>query len=419
MGLIVQKFGGSSVKDRDRIFNVARIVMNTRNAGNDVVVVVSAQGDTTDDLIAKAAEITSDPSHREMDMLLAAGEEISISLLTMALQELGVSAISLTGWQAGFNTDRAYSKARIKRLDTERVESELARNRVVVVAGFQGLNRSDDITTLGRGGSDTSAVALAAALHADRCQIFTDVEGVYTADPRKIPKATKLKEITFDEMLELASLGAQVLNNRSVELAKKYNVELEVISSINPVPGTVVKEETKVEGMLIKGVAKDTDVAVLTVKDVPDVPGMSFKIFSLLAQKNINVDIILQTTGRDGKKDMSFTVPLGLSLIHMCIRDRSFTMPLGDAESAVAALKNATHRIGGGDITVDKTCAKVSIVGAGMQSHSGVASTMFEALFNQNINIKMISTSEIKISVIIDEADADKAVAAIHDAFIN
>ena len=365
MGLIVQKFGGSSVKDRDRIFNVARIVMNTRNAGNDVVVVVSAQGDTTDDLIAKAAEITSDPSHREMDMLLAAGEEISISLLTMALQELGVSAISLTGWQAGFNTDRAYSKARIKRLDTERVESELARNRVVVVAGFQGLNRSDDITTLGRGGSDTSAVALAAALHADRCQIFTDVEGVFTADPRKIPKATKLKEITFDEMLELASLGAQV------------------------------------EGMLIKGVAKDTDVAVLTVKDVPDVPGMSFKIFSLLAQKNINVDIILQTTGRDGRKDMSFTVPLG------------------DAESAVSALKNATGRIGGGDITVDKGCAKVSIVGAGMQSHSGVASTMFEALFNQNINIKMISTSEIKISVIIDEEDADKAVAAIHDAFIN
>ena len=416
MGLIVQKFGGSSVKDRNRIFNVARIVMNTRNAGNDVVVVVSAQGDTTDDLIAKAAEITSDPSHREMDMLLAAGEEISISLLAMALQELGVSAISLTGWQAGFNTDRAYSKARIKRLDTERVESELARNRVVVVAGFQGLNRSDDITTLGRGGSDTSAVALAAALHADRCQIFTDVEGVYTADPRKIPKATKLKEITFDEMLELASLGAQVLNNRSVELAslgaqvlnnrsvelaKKYNVELEVISSINPVPGTVVKEECKVEGMLIKGVAKDTDVAVLTVKDVPDVPGMSFKIFSLLAQKNINVDIILQTTGRDGKKDMSFTVPLG------------------DAESAVAALKNATSRIGGGDVNVDKGCAKVSIVGAGMQSHSGVASTMFEALFNQNINIKMISTSEIKISVIIDEADADKAVAAIHDAFIN
>ena len=402
MALIVQKFGGTSVKDRNRIFNVARIVMNTRNAGNDVVVVVSAQGDTTDDLIAKAAEITSDPSHREMDMLLATGEQISIALLTMALQELGVSAISLTGWQAGFNTDRAYSKARIKRLDTERVESELARNRVVVVAGFQGINRSDDITTLGRGGSDTSAVALAAALHADRCQIYTDVEGVYTADPRKIPKATKLKEITFDEMLELASLGAQVLNNRSVELAKKYNVELEVISSINPVPGTIVKEETKVEGMLIKGVAKDNDVAVVSIKNVPDVPGMSFKVFSLLAQKNINVDIILQSSGNEeGKNDLSFTVPLG------------------DAESAVSALQAASSRFGGGDISVDKESAKVSIVGAGMQSHSGVASTMFEALFSQNINIKMISTSEIKISVIIDKKDADKAVAAIHDAFIN
>ena len=402
MALIVQKFGGTSVKDRNRIFNVARIVMNTRNAGNDVVVVVSAQGDTTDDLIAKAAEITSDPSHREMDMLLATGEQISIALLTMALQELGVSAISLTGWQAGFNTDRAYSKARIKRLDTERVESELARNRVVVVAGFQGINRSDDITTLGRGGSDTSAVALAAALHADRCQIYTDVEGVYTADPRKIPKATKLKEITFDEMLELASLGAQVLNNRSVELAKKYNVELEVISSINPVPGTIVKEETKVDGMLIKGVAKDNDVAVVSIKNVPDVPGMSFKVFSLLAQKNINVDIILQSSGNEeGKKDLSFTVPLG------------------DAESAVSALQAASSRFGGGDISVDKESAKVSIVGAGMQSHSGVASTMFEALFSQNINIKMISTSEIKISVIIDKKDADKAVAAIHDAFIN
>ena len=402
MALIVQKFGGTSVKDRNRIFNVARIVMNTRNAGNDVVVVVSAQGDTTDDLIAKAAEITSDPSHREMDMLLATGEQISIALLTMALQELGVSAISLTGWQAGFNTDRAYSKARIKRLDTERVESELARNRVVVVAGFQGINRSDDITTLGRGGSDTSAVALAAALHADRCQIYTDVEGVYTADPRKIPKATKLKEITFDEMLELASLGAQVLNNRSVELAKKYNVELEVISSINPVPGTIVKEETKVEGMLIKGVAKDNDVAVISIKNVPDVPGMSFKVFSLLAQKNINVDIILQSSGSEGSK-----------------KDLSFTVPLGDAEAAVSALKGAASRFGGGEISVDKNSAKVSIVGAGMQSHSGVASTMFEALFNQNINIKMISTSEIKISVIIDEQDADKAVAAIHDAFIN
>ena len=394
MALIVQKFGGSSVKDRDRIFNVARIVANTHNAGNDVVVVVSAQGDTTDDLIAKAAEISHDPSAREMDMLLAAGEEISIALLAMALTEIGCHAISLTGWQAGFRTDRAYTKARITRLETERISSELERNRVVVVAGFQGLNKLDDITTLGRGGSDTSAVAIAAALHADRCQIFTDVEGVYTADPRKVRNTRKLQEITFDEMLELASLGAQVLNNRSVELAKKYNVELEVLSSLNPVPGTVVKEVAKMEGMLIKGVAKDTDVAVITILNVPDEPGTSFKIFGLLAQKNINVDIILQSTGRDGKKDISFT----------CAQ--------GEAETALRVLKESAHYA---DVSVDTTCAKVSIVGAGMQSHSGVASKMFEAMSNNNINIKMISTSEIKISCIIDRDDADKAVSAIHE----
>ena len=394
MALIVQKFGGSSVKDRDRIFNVARIVANTHNAGNDVVVVVSAQGDTTDDLITKAAEITHNPSAREMDMLLAAGEEISIALLAMALNELGCHATSLTGWQAGFRTDRAYTKARITRLETERISSELERNRVVVVAGFQGLNKLDDITTLGRGGSDTSAVAIAAALHADRCQIFTDVEGVYTADPRKVRNTRKLQEITFDEMLELASLGAQVLNNRSVELAKKYNVELEVLSSLNPVPGTVVKEVAKMEGMLIKGVAKDTDVAVITILNVPDEPGTSFKIFGLLAQKNINVDIILQSTGRDGKKDISFT----------CAQ--------GEAETALRVLKESAHYA---DVSVDTTCAKVSIVGAGMQSHSGVASKMFEALSNNNINIKMISTSEIKISCIIARDDADKAVSAIHD----
>ena len=394
MALIVQKFGGSSVKDRDRIFNVARIVANTHNAGNDVVVVVSAQGDTTDDLIAKAAEISHDPSAREMDMLLASGEQISISLLAMALNEIGCHAISLTGWQAGFRTDRAYTKARITRLETERISSELERNRVVVVAGFQGLNKLDDITTLGRGGSDTSAVAIAAALHADRCQIFTDVEGVYTADPRKVRNTRKLEEITFDEMLELASLGAQVLNNRSVELAKKYNVELEVLSSLNPIPGTVVKEVTKMEGMLIKGVAKDTDVAVITILNVPDEPGTSFKIFGLLAQKNINVDIILQSTGRDGKKDISFT----------CSE--------GEADTALRVLKDSGKFQ---NATCDETCAKVSIVGAGMQSHSGVASKMFEALSNNNINIKMISTSEIKISCIIDRNDADKAVSAIHE----
>ena len=402
MGLIVQKFGGTSVRDRDRIFNVARIVANTRNAGNDVVVVVSAQGDTTDDLIQKAAEITSDPSEREMDMLLNSGEMISISLLAMALMEIGVPAVSLTGWQAGFQTDRAYSKARIKRLECERIESELARNRVVVVAGFQGLNKMEDLTTLGRGGSDTSAVAIAAALHADRCQIFTDVEGVYTADPRKLPNARKLEEITFDEMLELASLGAQVLNNRRVELAKKYNVELEVLSSLNPVPGTLVKEATKaMEGMLIKGVAKDEDVAVVTLVGVPDVPGTSFKVFSLLAQKKINVDIILQSTGRDGNKDLIFTVP------------RS------EAENTRKLLNENVSRFGGSEVEIKTGVAKVSIVGAGMQSHFGVAAKMFEALSENQINIQMISTSEIKISVIIDQKDADRAVNAIHAAFIH
>lgn len=401
MGLIVQKFGGTSVANRDRIFNVARIVADTRNAGNDLVVVVSAQGDTTDDLIAKAAEITHDPSKREMDMLLATGEQISIALLTMALDSIGVPAISLTGWQAGFQTDRTYTNARIKRIDPERIESELARNRVVVVAGFQGLNRMEDITTLGRGGSDTSAVAIAAALHADRCQIYTDVEGVYTADPRFIKKARKLPEITFDEMLELATLGAQVLNNRSVELAKKYGVELEVLSSLNPMPGTIVKEVTsEMEGMLIKGVAKDTNVAVISIMEVPDVPGMSFKVFGALARKKINVDIILQSTGRGNNKDLIFTVPKN------------------DAETALAVLKENQSRFGGGEIHVDKDVAKVSVVGAGMQSHSGVASRMFEALYENNINIRMISTSEIKISVIIKLDEADRAMNAIHDEFI-
>ena len=401
MALIVQKFGGSSVADRDRIFNVARIVANTHAAGNDVVVVVSAQGDTTDDLIAKAGEITHDPSQREMDMLLATGEQISISLLAMALGETGCPAISLTGWQAGFHTDRAYTRGGIKNLDTERIESELSKTRVVVVAGFQGLNRYDDITTLGRGGSDTSAVAIAAALHADLCQIYTDVDGVYTADPRLVPRARKLDEITFDEMLELASLGAQVLNNRSVELAKKYSVNLEVRSSLTDLPGTIVKEVTDVEGMLIKGVAKDKDVAVVSILGVPDVPGASFKVFSLMAQKKINVDIILQSSGKEGHKDVIFTVPLG------------------DAETALALLEENRQRFGCRDIVVDKDVAKVSIVGAGMQSHSGVASRMFEALFEANINIRMIATSEIKISGLIAKADADRAVNAIHDAFLN
>ena len=401
MGLIVQKFGGSSVKDRAHIFNVARIVANTHAAGNDVVVVVSAQGDTTDDLITKAGEITHNPSQREMDMLLATGEQISIALLAMALGELGCPAVSLTGWQAGFETNTAHTRARIKKLEAERIETELAKNRVVVVAGFQGINRNEDITTLGRGGSDTSAVAIAAQLRADLCQIYTDVDGVYTADPRIVKRAKKLDAITFDEMLELASLGAQVLNNRSVELAKKYAVNLEVLSSLTNMPGTIVKEVTPVEGMLIKGVAKDVNVAVVSILEVPDVPGMSFKVFSLMAQKKINVDIILQSSGRNGNKDLIFTVPLE------------------DADVAKRVLEENMERIGGTEVVVNTDVAKVSIVGAGMQSHPGVASKMFETLYDANINIHMISTSEIKISVLIDKAEADRAVNAIHDAFVN
>ena len=399
--LVVQKFGGSSVANAERVFNVAQIVTDTYKAGNDVVVVVSAQGDTTDDLIEKAKEINPSGSKREMDMLLSAGEQISISLLAMAIEKLGFPVVSLLGWQAGFQTNSTYSAARIKRVNTERIRTALDKKRIVVVAGFQGLNRFDDITTLGRGGSDTSAVAIAASMQADLCQIFTDVEGVYTADPRKIPGAIKLKEITYDEMLELATLGAQVLNNRSVEMAKKYNVELEVLSSLKRVPGTKVKEAAKMEQMLIKSVAKDANVARVMIVGLPDEPGIAFKIFSRVAKAHINVDIILQGTGREGDKDLTFTVPLS------------------DADTALRVLKENQHRFGGKDITVDTGCAKVSVVGGGMKSNPGVASRMFEALFEANVNIRMISTSEIKISVIIDKADADRAVAAIHDAFIH
>ena len=399
MALIVQKFGGSSVADRDRVMNVARIVAQTHAGGNDVVVVVSAQGDTTDELIAKAGEITHDASQREMDMLMSAGEQISVALLSMALSSIGCPAISLTGWQAGFHTDRAYTRARIKRLDCERIESELSRNRVVVVAGFQGINKNDDITTLGRGGSDTSAVAIAAALHADLCQIYTDVDGVYTADPRLVPNARKLPQISFDEMLELASLGAQVLNNRSVELAKKYSVELEVRSSLTDVPGTIVREVAQVEGMLIKGVTKNENVAVISLLEVPDVPGMSFNVFSLMAQTKINVGIILQASGCGNNKDLIFTVPLE------------------DVHTATAILQENLQRFGATRVLVDTDVAKVSIVGAGVQSHPGVAAKMFERLYECNINIRMIATSEIKISVIIAKQDADRAVAAVHDAF--
>lgn len=401
MSLIVQKFGGTSVKDAERIKNVARIVADTYNKGHDVAVVVSAQGDTTDELLEKASEISSKPNAREMDVLLSTGEQITIALLTMALGELGCPATSLTGWQAGFETSRTYGKARIRNLDTERMASEIEKRRVVVVAGFQGINKNDDITTFGRGGSDTSAVAIAAALKAEKCQIFTDVDGIYVADPRIVENSQRLKDISFDEMLELASLGAQVLNNRSVELAKKYNVELEVLSSLNPIPGTIVKEVVKVEGMLIKGVTKDTSVAVISILDIPDVPGMSFKLFSLLGKNNINVDIILQSIGRDNHKDLIFTVPLE------------------DSYKVKEILEENFEIIGGREILIEDDVAKVSVVGAGMQSHSGVAAKMFEALSDANINVKMISTSEIKISVLISKEEANRAIAALHDAFVN
>ena len=398
MALIVQKFGGSSVANAERVMNVARIVTDTYAEGNDVVVVVSAQGDTTDDLIEKAKEINPKASKREMDMLLASGEQISIALLAMAIEKLGYHACSLLGWQAGFNTSSVYGAARIKKVDTARIKQEINEKNIVVVAGFQGINKYDDLTTLGRGGSDTSAVAIAAAMHADRCQIYTDVDGVYTADPRKVKNAVKLDEITYDEMLELATLGAQVLNNRSVEMAKKYNVVVEVLSSLERVPGTIVKETVKMEKMLVRGVTKDTDVARISVTNIPNIPGIAFKLFSKLAQKKINVDIILQSVGRDGTKDITFTVS----------KD--------NAQSAVDALQDFLD-IDKSNITCDTNIAKISVVGAGMESHPGTASKMFEALFESNINIEMISTSEIKISVLINAEEADRAVSAVHRAF--
>ncbi len=398
MALIVQKFGGSSVADADRVRNVAGIITDTYKQGNNVVVVVSAQGDTTDDLIEKAKEISSNPSKREMDMLLTAGEQISISLLAMAIEEMGYPVISLLGWQAGFSTNSTYGSARIREVKTERLEKELDQKKIVIVAGFQGLNKYDDLTTLGRGGSDTSAVALAAALHADRCQIFTDVTGVFTADPRKVENTQKLTDITYDEMLEFATLGAQVLNNRSVEMAKKYNVELEVLSSLVREPGTIVREVAKMEKMLIRGVTKDTDIARISVVGMKDIPGNAFKMFSRLAQKGINIDVILQSVGRDGTKDISFTCAAGY------------------ADEAVEILKDIFD-MEGAVVSSDTSVAKVSIVGAGMQSHSGTASKMFGALYEAGINISMISTSEITISVLIDKEYADKAVSAVHKAF--
>ena len=400
MKLIVQKFGGSSVADTDKLYNVADIITKAYSEGNEVVVVVSAQGDTTDELIEKARSINKNASKREMDVLLSAGEQISIALLAMAIQNLGFPVVSLLGWQAGFITNSAYGSARIEKVNTSRIRNELDKKKIVIVAGFQGINKCDNITTFGRGGSDTSAVAIAASLHADLCQIYTDVEGVYTANPRELPEAKKLKEISYNEMLELATLGAQVLNNRSVEMAKKYNVELEVLSSMSKLPGTIVRSVAKMETMFLSGVVKDTNITRVSVTGVPDQPGWAFKLFSMLAAKDINVDIILQSIGRNGTKDITFTV----------VKDK--------IDETLKILNNYVLPLETSKVIFDDNVAKVSIVGAGMETHAGVASQMFEALYEEQINIQMISTSEIKISVLIDAKDADAAVRSIHRKFV-
>ena len=401
MSLIVQKFGGSSVKDAKHIQNVAGIIAETYLQGNDVMVVLSAQGDTTDDLIAKAQEINPKASKREMDMLLATGEQISVSLCAMALEAMGLPCVSLAAWQVGIRSTDVHSDARIKKIDQERIRAELDRHRIVIVTGFQGVNRKGDVTTLGRGGSDTSAVALAAAFHADLCQIYTDMDGVYTTDPRIVSTARKLDEITYDEMLELASQGAQVLHNRSVELAKKFRVNMEVVSSLERKPGTKIKEVAKVEKTNIAGVAKDTSIAHISLVGLQHSPGVAFQVFALMSRKNINVDNILQSIGRDDTKDISFT-------IHQ-----------KDMEAAISILEENKESLKFDHIEADNKVGKVSIVGMGLMSNAGIAAKTFEALYEAGINIQMISTSEIRLSVILDEKDVNRAVKAIHDKFFD
>lgn len=394
--LIVKKFGGTSVGNKDRIFNVANRCIEDYKKGNDVVVVLSAMGKYTDVLIDMAKEINPNPPKRELDMILTTGEQQSVALMSMAMASLGVPAVSLNAYQVAMHTTSVYSNARLKRIDTERIRNELEQHKIVIVTGFQGVNKYDDYTTLGRGGSDTTAVAIAAALHADKCEIYTDVDGVYTADPRKVPAARKLNEVTYDEMLELATLGAGVLHNRSVELAKKYGVRLVVRSSLNTNEGTVVREGTKMEKMIVSGVAADTDAARVAVIGLKDEPGVAFKLFNALAKQNINIDMILQSIGRHGKKDISFT----------CSDD--------DADAAKQIIEDLMDFE---EIDVNKEVAKVSIVGAGMQSNAGVAAKMFEALYDENINIRMISTSEIRVTVLINEKNTERAMNAIHDKF--
>lgn len=398
--LIVKKFGGTSVADKERIFNVAKRCIRDYQNGNDVVVVLSAMGKYTDELIVKAKEINPNPSKREMDMLFTIGEQMSVSLMAMAMDALGVRAISLNAFQVAMHTTSNYSNARLKKIDTERIRRELDDRKIVIVTGFQGINKYNDYTTLGRGGSDTTAVALAAALHADACEIYTDVDGVYTADPRLVPTARKLNAITYDEMLDLATLGAGVLHNRSVEMAKKYGVSLVVRSSLNESEGTVVKEVVKkMERMLISGVALDKDADRISVIGIKDVPGSAFKLFNTLAKKNINVDIIIQSVGREGTKDISFTVA------HDNLKE------------AIELLEEYQEVLGFERVDYNCEVAKLSIVGAGMMSNPGVAAKMFECLYNENVNINMIATSEIRITVLVNSEDAVRAMNAVHDAF--
>ena len=397
--LIVQKYGGSSVANAERVFNVAKRIMRTRMEENDVVVVLSAQGKTTDGLIAKAKEINAKPSRREMDMLLSTGEQQSVALMAMAISAIGGRAVSLNAAQVGIETTNTYSNARIRHINTERIENELDEGSIVLVTGFQGVNAIGDTTTLGRGGSDTSAVALAAALNADMCEIYTDVEGVYTADPRVVPDAVKLDEISYDEMLELASLGAKVLHSRSVEVAKKYNVKLVVRSSMSEAEGTEVKEDVKMERMLVSGVAADKKVSRISIMGINDEPGKAFEVFSLMAKEKVSVDIILQSTGADGKQNISFTIGED------------------DLDIALKALEKNKERLTAREIVHDENTAKLSIVGAGMATNPGVAAMFFEAMYDAGVNIQMISTSEIKITVLIAKDDVDAAMVAVHDKF--
>lgn len=395
--LIVKKFGGTSVANKERMYNVANRCIEDYKKGNDVVVVLSAMGKYTDELVDMAKDMNPNPPKREMDMLYTIGEQMSVALMGMVMNNLGVPAISLNAFQVAMHTTSVYGNARLKRIDSERIRNELDQRKIVIVTGFQGINKFDDYTTLGRGGSDTTAVALAAALNADACEIYTDVDGVYTADPRKVPSARKLEQITYDEMLELATLGAGVLHNRSVELAKKQGVQLVVRSSLNTSEGTVVKEDTKMEKMLVSGVAADKDAARVALIGLKDEPGVAFRLFNHLARHNINVDMILQSVGRDSTKDISFTVAVE------------------NADEAVEIVERHFHEYD--KIDVEKNVAKVSIVGAGMMSNAGVAAKMFEALYDEGINIKMISTSEIRVSVLIDEKHTEKAMNAVHDKF--